>query len=96
MNRRIAKKIVNQFTSQDGYRGKYTNDQLHAAFRIMGADASKDILYRPSEEPEPTPTPSISLASLTVPQLKEKAKQAGITGYSKLKKADLVAALGEK
>ena len=94
MNRRIAKKIVNQFTSPQGYRGKYTNTQLHTAFRMMGGDASKDILYRPSDEPVITPV--ISLDSLTVPQLKEKAKEAGITGYSKLKKAGLIAALGEK
>ena len=51
------------------------------------------------EEPKPeAPTqeqPAVDLASLTVPELKEMAKERGMTGYSKLRKAELIDALTE-
>ena len=89
MNRRIAKKIVKSYSDLKSYKGRHNKGQIFKAHRMMGA-ALPEI-----ETPEPETT-LVSLESLTVPQLKEKAKEAGVTGYSKMKKADLIAALGEK
>jgi hypothetical protein len=51
-------------------------------------------------QPEPTVTvspaavPAVSLGGLTVAELKKKAKAAGVDGYARMKKAQLIAALG--
>lgn len=42
------------------------------------------------EEPKEEEKPEVDLASLTVVELKELAKDKGLTGYSSLKKAELI------
>ena len=45
--------------------------------------------------PKAEAAPATDLSKKTVAELKEMAKAAGITGYSSMKKADLIAALSK-
>lgn len=55
-------------------------------------DALKEVFYL-IPQPEPEVTEPINLKSLTVPKLKEMAKEQGFPGYNKMKKPDLIALL---
>jgi len=59
-------------------------------------DALKEVFYLTPAEPEPvviTPPSSTNLNTLTVTQLKDMAKQQGLSGYNKKKKPELIALL---
>ncbi|MEA5508997.1 Rho termination factor N-terminal domain-containing protein [Crocosphaera sp. UHCC 0190] len=61
-------------------------------------DSLKQVFYL-TPEPKPEPEPIIvksELNKLTVRELKQLAKDTGITGYSSLKKAELINKLKEK
>ena len=49
----------------------------------------------PGQEPESAPEPELDLSSMTVSALKEMAGERGLTGFSKMKKADLISLLKE-
>ncbi|KAK3242172.1 hypothetical protein CYMTET_48111 [Cymbomonas tetramitiformis] len=51
--------------------------------------------YQSDPSPPPPPFAESDISSFTVPQLKEHAKKMGLKGYSKLRKADLIALLRE-
>lgn len=50
----------------------------------------------PTESPEPDADPEpdvLDLTTLTVPLLRQRAREAGLTGYSRMKKSELIVAL---
>ena len=106
MNRRIAKKIVQSYDSGNLF---YTPTQIRVAHSIMGLEQPKpriiDIKRARDEDghfvPDDPTTPTTNEAweggssptEHTVKDLRAMAKEKGITGYSKMKKEDLFAAL---
>lgn len=92
------------------YRGQYTGEVFYTTgtvapfpFAVASAlveDGRAEYIDPPTDGAGagvtvgPAPAPSVSLASLTVAELREMAKAAGVDGFTKMKKAQLIAALG--
>lgn len=58
-----------------------------------GAGGDSRVYRKSDEDLDRENTPATGLESLTVADLKEKAKAAGVEGYSTLNKADLIEAI---
>ena len=84
MRLRVAKKIV-KFVRHSPEQTTHPWDRVVRAFR-----RASDALPTP---PEKASEPSVDLSAMKVAELRALAKEQGLTGYSKLKKADLIAAL---
>jgi hypothetical protein len=107
MNRRIAKKIVQSCESGNAH---YTPTQIQIAHQIMGREQPKPLTidikrahgkdgHFVSDDPA---TPATNEAWVggaspvehTVKDLRGMAKEKGLSGYSKMKKDDLLYLLG--
>jgi len=107
MNQRIAKKIVQSCESGNAH---YTPTQIQIAHQIMGREQPKpitiDIKRARNEDghfmPDNPATPATNEAweggtspvEYTVKELRSMAKGKGLSGYSKMKKDDLLSTLG--
>lgn len=90
------------------YRGHLTNERYfttgtvapfpYAVASALVEDGRAEYIDLPADGAGPTvtpdPAPSVPLVSLTVSELRERAKAAGVDGFTKMKKAQLIAALG--
>jgi|7_EtaG_2_1085326.scaffolds.fasta_scaffold16545_2 hypothetical protein len=100
MRLRVAKKII-KFFLHSPEQTTHPWDRVARAFR----KASEPVPDRPEPAPKPqaspeppkapekAPEPSVDLSSMKVAELRALAKGKGLSGYSKLKKADLISAL---
>ncbi len=97
MRRRTAKKVLARFAAK-GWAGR--PDLVVQAHRKLGLEVPprppspvRPTVANPDPAPAPPPTPVI-WDGATVAELRAEAKARGLSGYSKMKKADLVDLLG--
>lgn len=92
MNRRTADKIVKMYDA--GHR-VHKSDSVHVAFRKMGLPLPEPDTAPVVAEAVNTvnPTDDINFKGMKVAELKSIAKERGVSGYSSMKKADLIDAL---
>ena len=92
MNRRTADKIVKMYEA--GHR-THRPDSVGTAFRKMGLPVpgpdKAPVVPKPVDVVNPPV--SIDFKSMKVAELKSIAKERGLSGYSSMKKADLIDAL---
>jgi hypothetical protein len=98
VNNRIALKIVAKYEDSPEVTAKaYTHDQLKKAHKVAGVPfkvRKKAKVVVASKKTSNTPTIKVSnWNEKTVSELRTAAKIAGMSGYSKMKKADLIGAL---
>jgi large subunit ribosomal protein L21 len=96
----FKKKRRKGFRKKNGHRQYLTEIQINdiiasgAKPAAKKAEAPKAEKSAPVKEEAPkAAAPSTDLESLTVGELRDMAKEKNITGYSSMKKADLIAAL---
>ncbi|WP_372744068.1 50S ribosomal protein L21 [Lutibacter sp.] len=92
------KVIVFKKKRRKGYKVKNGHRQSFTEIQIESIAASGAVKKAPAKKAEPkakevAAAPSEDLSSMTVAELKELAKDKGISGYTTLKKAELIEAL---
>lgn len=97
MNKRIAKKVVKNH--ERGMSRKTPWQTIVAAFKRMGGpvpevkEAAAEVVEEAIEEAVTQVHEAVDLSKMKVVELKALAKESGIKGAAKMKKADLIEAL---
>jgi len=86
----FKKKRRKGFKVKNGHRQSFTEIQIEG---IAASGAVKKVAAKKVEAKVEEPVASDDLNSLTVAELKDLAKEKGISGYTSLKKAELIEAL---
>ncbi len=79
--------------ARDGKAGKVSKNEKMVVNEVTINSSEKKTAAKTVKVDKKPTKEKEDLSSLTLAELKEKAKEAGIKGYSTMKKADLVAAL---
>lgn len=79
--------------ARDGKAGKVSKNEKMVVNEVTINSSEKKTAAKTVKADKKPTKEKEDLSSLTLAELKEKAKEAGIKGYSTMKKADLVAAL---
>jgi hypothetical protein len=76
-------------------RGDEATFARHGTWLVLNGVAKEGWDHKLQPEPEFVlePTPAVDVSGLTVSELRELAKAADVSGYSKMKKAELIEAL---
>ena len=100
MRLRVAQKII-KFVRHSPEQTIHPWDRVVRAFRKASQPVPEhpepspatQAIPEPPKAPEKTPEPLVDLSAMKVADLRTLAKEKGLTGYSKKKKDNLIAAL---
>jgi len=92
MKHRIAKKVVRGYPQQGRVWRSSTLSKAHQKMKVPLPEIEEPVAEEPVVEESVSP-PSSDFADMKVAELRALAKEKGVSGFSKMKKDDLISAL---